>query len=202
MSHWGQEDPFIETLLPASLTGLKVMDVGTGFGKTGYNIREWGYRRGQPQLYGIEIFKPYADHVKSLGYYTYVFNQDALMPFPFMVDISLLQHTIEHSDKEKGKKILSNIEKYTKSLVIVACPYGYTESPEVDNNPDNPHVSGWLPDDFKELGYDVFVHRVGHPSRAVLWFGKLWYRLRGRLFSYNDVIVAWKRTENHQDETD
>lgn len=193
MSHRGSEDLFLESLFPEDMNNVKVMDVGVGYGKTGWWIRSiLGFNRGWCQLHGIEIYKPYYEHALRLGYYDRLTNQDALKPWLYsfdFFDISIAQQTIEHMSHGDGLKLLANMEKHTKGRVILCTPNGYTESSSLDGNENNNHLSGWTPEDFEELGYNtkILVHKQS--SRAVALFHKYYYLLRN---SPTGVIVAWK----------
>ena len=115
MSHRGTEDTFLQTLFPDDMNGLRVIDVGHGYGKTGWWLRTViGMSHGWCELYGIDIFPKYHALASKLGYYDELLLQDAREPWNFpsgFFDISIAQHVIEHSEKEQAYNLIKQMEK-------------------------------------------------------------------------------------------
>jgi hypothetical protein len=197
MSHDGFEDRHLEKYLPEDFRSLKVMDVGHGKGKTGFNVRAfYSYNKGECELYGMEAFEPFHNFVKQLGLYDYLDLQDATEPWsypPKYFNISIAQHVIEHlPNKESGRRMLKNMEYHTKGLVIVVTPLGFVENKGGDTIEEYrymKHRVGWSVEDFEQLGYSVELFEKPQSSRAVKWFHDFWYRLRR---SNDAIIIAWK----------
>lgn len=193
VSHAGTEDKFLKTLFPEGMQGLKILDVGHGYGSTGLYIRsrlnliEWS------QLDGLEIDKQYHDLQSKMSIYDGLYLADALdMPIPDKhYDISIAQHVIEHVSKEDGLCFLSEMERVTKNRVIVCTPNGYTDSGPLDGNVHNNHLSGWSAEDFEALGYKVRVITKNVNSRLLTMFAKTVFWLKRKRWD-NEVLVAWK----------
>ncbi len=62
---------------------------------------------------------------------------------------------IEHLTKEEGIKLISAMEKISKSKILIFTPNGFTSQGEFDVNPWNIHKSGWTIDEMKQRGYKV-----------------------------------------------
>lgn len=62
---------------------------------------------------------------------------------------------IEHLPKEKGFKLLTQVEEIGKKQVIISTPMGIHRQEEYDGNQLQEHQSFWLPNDFKKYGYEV-----------------------------------------------
>lgn len=70
-------------------------------------------------------------------------------------DLSIWLHGPEHIHKEEFEPTIRKIEKLTRKLIVMACPWGiYPEGP-VHGNPNQVHVSSLYEEDFKALGYMV-----------------------------------------------
>ncbi len=193
ISHSGTEDKFVKTLFPTNMQGLKILDVGHGYGETGLYIRSRLNLNQWSQIDGLEIDKPYHDLQAKMSIYDGLYLADALdMPIKDkFYDISIAQHVIEHVTKEDGLCFLSEMERVTKSRVIVCTPNGYTESGPLDGNIHNHHLSGWSIEDFEGLGYTAKIIYKNVNSRLLVLFAKLVFGVRGKKWD-NEVIVAWK----------
>lgn len=197
MSHAGTEDKLLPYLFPPNLDGLKILDLGHGLGQTGLMLRGLGVTRGQPELTGVDVYKPYHLLQERLGIYDKVILHDLCeTPLPFKNKthhITIGQQVIEHLPKEKGIRLLVELECVTKDLIIIATPNGYHESgPGTDGNQHSAHLSAWHPNDFQKHGYETRVVSKNVNSRALRGFAYLWFRLRGQTWE-NEMIVAWKK---------
>lgn len=196
MSHAGTEDKFVKTLFPENMEGLKILDVGHGYGSTGLyirsrlNLKEWSI------IHGLEIDKPYHNLQTKMGIYDKLHLANALdMPIEDkFFDISIGQHVIEHLNKEDGFKMLTEMERVTTTRVIICTPNGYTESGPLDGNVHNHHLSGWSLEDFRGKGYTAKIIYKNVNSRLLVLFAKLVFWIRGKKWD-NEVIVAWKDVE-------
>ncbi len=192
MSHAGTEDKFIKTLFPDNMHRLRVLDIGCGYGATGLYIRTRTYKNGWCHLVGIDPFQEYVSLQRRMNIYDEVY-QDYGENLEFLdkeFDIAIAQHTIEHCTKEIGFKLLDNMERMAKR-VIICTPNGYTESGPLDNNQDNHHRSGWHSEDFKKRGYHTRIITKNVNSRLLVAFAKLVFWLKRKRWD-NEVLVAWK----------
>jgi len=183
----------MKTLFPENMQGLKVLDVGHGYGSTGLYIRTRLNLNQWSVLDGLEIDKPYHDLQAKMSIYDGLYLADALdMPIPDKhYDISIAQHVIEHVSKEDGLCFLSEMERVTKGRVIICTPHGYTESGPLDGNEYNNHLSGWVPVEFDKLGYKTRIINKNVNSRLLVAFAKLVFWLKRKRWD-NEVLVAWK----------
>lgn len=193
MSHAGTEDKFLKTLYPPSMEGLKILDVGAGYGATALYIRTRTYKRGWCHITGVEPFKDYYDLLSRLGVHDKMhlgYGQN--MPFKENeFDISIAQHVIEHCKTfEEGYEMLDEMERVTKDRVIICTPNGYTESNALDGNEDNHHCTGWTVEHFKKKGYKTKIVTKNVNSRILVTFAKLVFWLKGKRWD-NEVLVAW-----------
>ena len=194
ISHAGTEDKFIKTLFPKKMRGLKILDVGHGYGSTGLyirsrlNLNEWSI------LDGLEVYKPYHDLQAKMSIYDGLWLADARdmsMIKDGAYNISIGQHVVEHLGKDDGVIMLAGMERVTSDRVIVCTPNGYTESGPLDDNEHNNHLHGWNREDFEILGYKTEVVTKNVNSRLLSGFAKLVFWVRRKRWE-NEVIVAWK----------
>ena len=108
-------------------------------------------------------------------------------------DVGIAQHSIEHCEKETGYRLLDNMERMCKR-VIISTPNGYTESGPLDGNDANHHRSGWRPIDFTKRGYQTRIVTKNVNSRLLVGFAKLVFKIKGKRWD-NEVLVAWKDTQ-------
>jgi len=193
MSHAGTEDKFLKTLFPENMQGLKILDVGHGYGETGLYIRTRLNLNQWSHLDGLEIDKPYHDLQNKMNIYDDLYLASALdMPRPDkFYDISIAQHVIEHVSKEDGWGFLSEMERVTKTRVIICTPNGYTESGPLDGNEHNNHLSGWGSEDFESVGYTTKIVTKNVNSRLLVMFAKIVFWIKRKRWD-NEVLVAWK----------
>ena len=194
MSHAGTEDKFLKTLYPENMEGIKVLDVGAGYGATALYIRTRTYNRGWCHITGVEPFKDYYDLLSKLGVHDKMhlgYGQN--MPFKENeFDISVAQHVIEHCKTfDEGYAMLAEMERVTKNRVIICTPNGYTESNALDGNEDNHHCTGWTEDHFKSRGYKTKIVTKNVNSRLLTTFAKTVFWLKRKRWD-NEVLVAWK----------
>lgn len=193
MSHAGTEDKFIKTLFPQNMEGLKVLDVGHGYGATGLYIRTRTYKNGWCELTGLEPFEEYHDLMKKIGIYDkVVLGKGENLPFDDKYfDVSIAQHVIEHLTRKNAYQMLKEMERVTKNRVIVCTPNGFTESGPLDDNVFNNHVSGWRDIDFKRVEYKTKIITKNVNSRLLILFAKTLFALKRKQWE-NEVLVAWK----------
>ena len=149
MSHNQTMDKTLLSLLPETLEDLKILDVGLGYGYIGHTIRT--RKSGTPYIEGIDRFHPYVEKQRKLGVYDRVIQGDARkLPYESQsFDIVIATDIIEHLEHDDGLTLIEEIERVSKSDVILSNPYGYNPQEECDNNVYQRHLSGWSPEEFK-----------------------------------------------------
>lgn len=151
-----------------------VLDVGSGFGKYGLLLREylelWGnrpqketvpyYKRGawKCRIDAVEIWAEYIDAPWFGHVYDHVVRRPAedflseLKPREY--DMILMADVIEHHERSAGERVLALAEAKAKH-VIVTCPDGLAPRGMLFGNPNEAHLSTWVPSDFASRGYEV-----------------------------------------------
>jgi len=135
----------------------KLNDVGFGFGKIGYLFREYfeskKIGRHKPEdwllkIDGVDIYDGYLSEVQK-QIYNNIFIDDIFNVLPKLgeYDVSILSDVLEHFTKEDGYRLLDELFKHSKDI-IVATPNGFLKQGPQDN-PNQEHLSGWELDDFK-----------------------------------------------------
>lgn len=89
-------------------------------------------------------------------------------------DTAIWLHGPEHIKKEEIGAALRNLESVADNVVLM-CPFGYMEQGVFRGNPAEEHVSAWVAEDFRALGYEAAT--------------------RGRMDEPTATVLAWKRKE-------
>jgi ubiquinone/menaquinone biosynthesis C-methylase UbiE len=130
-----------------------IMDIGFGYGKYGFLIREYLREKDganwQPvkKIDGIEAFSNYVSTIQK-EIYDNIFIGDATNMEIKDYDLYLMIECIEHMNKEKALNLLDRITK--KGKVIVTTPKKYTKQGEMHGNKYEKHISHWTKEDFKK----------------------------------------------------
>lgn len=144
-----------------------VLDVGIGFGKMGFLLREYiDVKKDlvyQPkdwklQITGVEIFPEYVSDIQKQIYNNIIIG-DIFQVLPTLdkFDVAILSDTLEHFTKEDGYRLLNELFKHVESIVI-GTPNGFLEHPSRNENTHENHLSGWTLEDFKQ--YTIREHAV------------------------------------------
>lgn len=132
-----------------------VLDLGCGDGSFGVRFNH----QNQYGISGLDIYKPYIKKCLNTGKYIKVQRGDITNKLRFTnksFDLVVCLETIEHLKKPDGIKLISEIERIAKKMIIISCPQGVAAQGHFDNNKYQKHQSTWFPDDFIKLGYRVF----------------------------------------------
>jgi SAM-dependent methyltransferase len=154
-----------------------VLDIGVGFGKYGFLMREylevWSgtgeYGQWQRRLEGVEAFEKY---VTPLHRYIYdrlhIGNAlDVLPRLSGSFDLVLLIDVIEHFSYADGERLLAECERVGRT-VLIASPRLFFEQEAVFDNPYEQHRSHWSGRALAgDRGFSLAV-------------GRSWIALRGR----------------------
>lgn len=192
MSHNQVMDKVLLSLLPETLDDLKILDVGFGYGYIGHTIRT--RKSGTPYIEGIDLFHPYVEKQRKLGVYDRVIQGDARkLPYESQsFHIVLAMDIIEHLEHDEGLAVIEEIERVSKSDVILSTPYGYSPQEECDNNVYQRHLSGWVPEELHSKGYETIILDGGNLTRSI----KIIDNLRRKIFqlpSRPRYIIAHKK---------
>jgi len=116
------------------------------------------------QIVGIDIYEDSLNRAKSKKIYQKLIKGDVLTSVRSLgksskkYDVVFFSQVIEHIQKNKGEKVLNEIEKLAINKVIVGTPKGFMKQPQefLGDNPHQIHQSGWVKGDFQSRGYKVF----------------------------------------------
>jgi SAM-dependent methyltransferase len=135
---------------------MVVLDTGCGFGEWGFLIRT--RKSGFPYLIGVDIWRSHLERLCALKVYDELIR--VYVPyFPFReksVDISLACEILEHLPKSVGYKLLRELERVSRKMIVVSTPLSWPQE-EIYGNPHEKHVSEWEPQELIRYGYEVKV---------------------------------------------
>ncbi len=131
-----------------------ILDVGCG---QGYPMQMLKKVRPDLVATGVDLFDDYLKVAKQSGAYASVVksNVNSLKFKPKSFDAVMCLQVVEHQTKKNALKLIADMEKIAKKQVIIATPLGYFDHPDMDGNVLQRHLSGWVDEDFKRLGYTV-----------------------------------------------
>ena len=159
--------PFLHeflNLIPKNIATL--IDVGCGRGIVGALMRIY---RSPKWLVGVDVFKPYLKFCKQYHLYDEQIRLDLRVgSLPFadkQFNVATCLETIEHLAKADGKKLLNELERIGKIIIIstpnryfiryISAPERYFHQRHFDSNPWQEHLSKWSVSDFTNRGYEV-----------------------------------------------
>lgn len=157
-SHLYQLNQITEAI--TQLQPQSVLDVGVGFGKYGFLMREylevWGedgnYSNRKRKIDGIEIFEDYILPHHHL-IYNEIFIGNALAVLPVVkhqYDLILLIDVLEHFTYEDGMKLLDECKKQAKHIII-STPWDIGIQGECFDNPYEKHLFQWKKKHFRKF---------------------------------------------------
>jgi len=132
-----------------------ILDVGSGFGKWGFLLREY-LEVWQGRLYpedwkkridAIEIFKGYTRLPWYAIIYNNIYTQDITKNDGILAnyDLVLFMDVVEHLEKEKGLEMLKKARHW-----IVSTPNYVSGQGAKFGNEYEAHISEWAQNDFKK----------------------------------------------------
>ena len=194
--------PFLyEVLAYIPLETSTLIDVGCGKGIIGALMRMY---RCPKRLVAIDAFKPYLDFCKKHNLYDEFLQFDLTnLPLPFNnmeFDVATCIEVIEHLPKKLGFKLLEELERIAKK-VVVTTPSIFFAQKFYNNNPHQAHLSVWTSKEFSCRGYKVQIFgkieainiKYLYPSES--FKAKIFARARTiikKLFTVNEYIIATK----------
>ncbi len=148
---------------------MKILDLGSGPGDSYLRSRKF---RGK-DLTCLDIFEPYLKECQRLGFK--ILHLDALELSkrfkPASFDIILAIDFLEHLEKEKGVRLLADLEKIARRKILIFSPLGWVPMDKDTHGFNNvyyqTHRSAWSLEDFQKRGYDCKVLKNLH--KDVRW---------------------------------
>lgn len=138
-----------------------ILDIGCG---TGDPMVVFGHRYSYKV--GMDAFRPYIDICQKRKIYDKTVLHDAnSLPLPFAdksFDMVIAIRFIEHLERTKVYKLLSEFERIARKRIVLCIPIGEFEQDSFDDNIYQTHRSFWQPSELKERGYDVTGNGVIH----------------------------------------
>lgn len=122
------------------------------------------------ERWGIEIFEPAFDEIKSKKFYDiHIFGDVRTVlrgigdnRFDLVTGIDL----IEHFDKQIGIDVLKELDRVAKKEILLFTPYKFYHQDAYEGNPYQEHKSGWDENDFP--GFDVYLLPKMHGTGAMV----------------------------------
>lgn len=152
---------------PLPLPDFTILDVGMGFGKWGFLIRDtFEVMAGQNfkksdwkiELTGVETFDKCITPIQK-QVYNKIIKKDIFNSIDELVkyDLVIMGDVIEHIEKQRAYKLLDELFKHTDNI-LVSTPLGFMPQGAWAGNEKEIHLSGWELADFK--GYNVVEYKV------------------------------------------
>lgn len=169
MSHPGPLNNYVLPYLPENLDNLLILDCGIGHGEWAFRIRTDPRFKGRPHIAGLDLHEPFLLKQKSLGLYDELHHCDVLnIPYQDnFFDIVIASEIIEHLPKKDGYRLMDEIERVSRKLVIITTPIGFMKQKATEGNIHQEHQSGWHSTDFKNRGYSVEIANTRMMTRVV-----------------------------------
>lgn len=104
----------------------------------------------------LEIWKPNSDLYSGHPWFNEAICSDIrIFDTDRKWDLLMWLHGPEHIHKEELESTVKKIEKLTRKLIVMACPWGIYPEGAIQGNPHEVHLSSLYEEDFKALGYMV-----------------------------------------------
>lgn len=148
----------------------KFIDIGVGFGKYGFLVREYAdvncrpgneefiYENKRCIIHGIEGFPKYIGELQN-NIYDKIFIGDAIKQVDLIdddYDLIFLIDIFEHFSKIDGEKLLEKLEKKGKNILI-STPKNMQEQDDVFGNEFEIHRYNWRKRDFSKYSSKFFI---------------------------------------------
>ena len=149
------QDPMVterRTLIKRTLAGCQsLLNVGCG----AHDVRLFGV----PANTGIELHKPTLDRAVAAKTHDQFVHGDVREIRKYFPDKSfdacLCVDVIEHLPKEEGSRLLDDMERIARNVVVVICPVGWLDQQHYEEGDLMDHHSAWVPADLRTRGYAV-----------------------------------------------
>jgi ubiquinone/menaquinone biosynthesis C-methylase UbiE len=154
-------DPYVVNNLP----GPCFLDVGCGYGKWGFllrNYRSMDYP-GELKIAGVDLFQPHIDSLQGKGLYDDLRCCSATeLPFDDQTfDSAVCCEVLEHLPRSEGSKLLAELKRVCRrgfmvSTPLFSCYRGGSET--LDGfNPYEAHQYCYSAKEFRNLGFTQVV---------------------------------------------
>ncbi len=162
---------------PLPAPGFRILDVGAGFGKWGFLIRDtfdvacFQHFTKEEWTLDITAIEPFPKCITPLQEHIYnrIIRKDLFECLDELgnFDLVIFGDIIEHLEKEKGYEALDRLFEHTGNIII-STPNGYLPQGAWAGNEREIHRSGWTLQDFGK--YHIVEHRIVEDSlfRGVL----------------------------------
>jgi hypothetical protein len=132
-----------------------VLDIGIGFGKYGFLLREFlDIRVGrydkvswQTRIDGVEIWPAYVNELHRYIYDRVYIGDIMKLSFSQLYDLVIMSEIIEHLNKIEGLKLLNSLSFNT--ALIITTPQHFVASSGNWENPYEKHLCLWKVDDLR-----------------------------------------------------
>jgi len=152
---------------PLPLPEFSILDVGMGFGKWGFLVRDtFEVMAGQNfrkddwkiDLTGVEMFDKCITPIQE-QVYNKIIKKDIFDSIDELVkyDLVIMGDVIEHIEKPQAYELLDELFKHTDNI-LVSTPLGFMPQGAWAGNKNETHLSGWKVADFKN--YNVVEHKI------------------------------------------
>lgn len=152
--------PYLIEFIRKNRPHLKsVLDVGVGFGKDGfllreyYDVKEWhNYKpeTWQLKLTGVDIYNGYISELQRMIYNKIIIGDIIdILPQLGTFDLAVLGDILEHFTKKEGYSLLDMLFDHVEDIAITT-PYGFRKHQGTKENQHEEHKSGWTLKDFKK----------------------------------------------------
>jgi SAM-dependent methyltransferase len=163
----------------------RVLDVGCSDGRGSEVLR----RRG---AHGVDIYRPALVSARDAGRRLPVTQAD-VRELPYCddsFDAVVALDVVEHFDKPDALCVLLELERVSRSLVVVVTPSGFVPQPPTEDEPWQEHRCGFEAGEFERLGYDVAG--LGGPAALRGAYGSFRWGVVGKVATAV-AIPAFKR---------
>jgi 2-polyprenyl-3-methyl-5-hydroxy-6-metoxy-1,4-benzoquinol methylase len=152
---------------PFPLPKFSILDVGFGFGKWGFLVRDtFEVMLGQNfkkstwkiNITGIEPFDKCITPIQK-EVYNKIIKEDVFDVIDKLgkYDLIIMGDVIEHFDKDKAYKLLDKLLRHSDNIII-STPLGFMPQGAWAGNERETHKSGWIVKDFQK--YHVAEYKI------------------------------------------
>ena len=186
---------------------ISVLDVGCGKRSSISKL----VRHYKFNTIGLDIFEPSVREAKNNGIYQDVIVGDARhLPFKDEeFDLVAGIEVIEHAEREDGEKMLAELERVSRWLVLITTPIGECVQHSYAGNPFQEHKHTWSLEELRVRGFTIRGKGIKGIAEGDKWRLPFPMFMRpfqyaiyivGTLFSYfipaiAGSVVVWKRLE-------
>ena len=135
-----------------------VLDIGIGFGKYGFLLRElldirvnrYNKDSWQTQIDGVEIWDAYVNKLHRYIYDKIYIGSIIEFSIPQTYDLVIMSEVIEHLTKDEGTKLLNKLS-FNTALIITTPQHFVSNANKEWENPYERHLCLWTVDELKSL---------------------------------------------------